>query len=690
MLLDVGLVLAAYAGVRFYESCQSRRLKRWMVKSDLPSQPEPPKEKIVDDADTRKNWHYVKMSVATMGIAAVRNVHPFFALINLGMFTYIVIPYLKQFEQSLIRERKIDGYVLYGVADMMTLGLSRYVTVSFAVGLLHTAKFIMSRAKDQTKKVLLEVIAQQPYNVWILKDNAEIEVPIESLQRHDIVIVNTGEVIPVDGFIVDGIATIDQHALTGESQPAEKGVGDRVYASTILITGRIYIRVEKSGAETTVAKIGQILNQSIDFKTQLQLKGEQWADSWNVPVLGLAFLGWPFLGPVGTVAILNGHIAQSIRVVAPLGTLNHINLASHQGILIKDGRALEELNKVDTILFDKTGTLTQEQPTVRRIIVSHDETTEDEILTYAAAAERKLAHPIARAIVAKAVENQLILPEIADSKYQIGYGITVNINDRIIRVGSIRFMETEGIALPTTIEQAIVHAHDKGYSLILVAVNDAVIGALEMQASVRPEIKQVIQGLRQRGIQHFAIVSGDHQQPTQKLAEFLGIENYFYEVLPEDKARIVEELQAEGRVVAFVGDGVNDAIAMKKANVAISLRGATTIATDVAPIVFMDGTLSHLTDIFDLSANLAVNLRTGLLINIVLGGATVASAFLFHIGILTAILLNQSGLALGIGNAMLPLLQIKEETKLADDESVAKVNKISLNETQASYQAATT
>jgi P-type E1-E2 ATPase len=251
-------------------------------------------------------------------------------------------------------------------------------------------------------------------------------------------------------------------------------------------------------------------------------------------------------------------------------------------------------------------------------------------------------------------------------------------------------METEGIALPTTIEQAIVHAHDKGYSLILVAVNDAVIGALEMQASVRPEIKQVIQGLRQRGIQHFAIVSGDHQQPTQKLAEFLGIENYFYEVLPEDKARIVEELQAEGRVVAFVGDGVNDAIAMKKANVAISLRGATTIATDVAPIVFMDGTLSHLTDIFDLSANLAVNLRTGLLINIVLGGATVASAFLFHIGILTAILLNQSGLALGIGNAMLPLLQIKEETKLADDESVAKVNKISLNETQASYQAATT
>lgn len=393
------------------------------------------------------------------------------------------------------------------------------------------------------------------------------------------------------------------------------------------------------------------------------MKGEKWADSWNAPVLGLAFLSWPFLGPAAMVAILNGHIAQTIRVVAPLGTLNHINIASHKGILVKDGRALEELSQIDTVLFDKTGTLTNEQPQVGRIIVEGEHYHEDEILAYAAAAERKLAHPIAKGILQKAKEANLTLPEVEDSKYQIGYGITVNLDNKIIRVGSARFMSMEGFTIPAKIDDAMSQAHNEGHSLIMVAIDSKISGALEMQASVRVEAKEVIRGLRQRGIKHIAIVSGDHQQPTKKLAESLGMDDYFYDILPENKAQIVERLQKEGQSVAFVGDGVNDTIAMKKANVSISLSGATSIATDVAQVVFLESRLSHLCQLLDISYKLDANLRNSLIINIVPGIITISSVFLLHIGILTAILLGQSGLLIGVPYAMLPLRQLSDETK---------------------------
>ncbi len=659
MLLDVGIVFAAYTGIKLFKKYrENNKSKSISVKPDKQLQAAALEEAAVNETK-KQQQHYLKMSAVSAGLAAIRNIYTPIAPLSLGVFTYTAIPKVRRFEKSLIKERKIDGYVLYFFADILTLALGYYFTAAVAVGLYHVGETIITNARDNSKKMLLDAFEQQqPSKVWVLKDNAEIEMPLEAIAINDIILVNAGDVVPVDGIIMDGMATIDQHTLTGESQPAEKGRGDKIFAGTGMVTGRIFVKVEKSGADTTLSQISQVLSRSNDFvKTNQQLKGEKWADTAILPMLGIAGLSLPILGPVGTVVILNSHISGLIRVIAPLGTLNYLSVASHQGILIKDGRALEGLNKVDTVLFDKTGTLTDEQPKVGRIILCN-KYGEEEILTYAAAAERQLTHPIAKAILKKAEEANLTLPNIEDSNYKIGYGITVKLDNQNIQVGSTRFMTMERIALPSDLEEAIARSHRDGNSWVMVAVNNKISGAIEIQTRVRPEVTHIINGLRQRGIKHIAIVSGDHKQPTQKLAESLSMDSYFYDILPENKAKLVEQLQKEGKTVCFVGDGINDAIAMKKANVSISLRGATSIATDVAQVVLMDGTLSHLCDLFDISKDLDANLQKSLMINTVPGVITFGGAFLLHFGILTAVTISGASLLVGVGNAMLPLRQI--------------------------------
>lgn len=576
---------------------------------------------------------------------------------------YTAIPYLRTVENSIRKKKKVDGYVLYSIADMMTLGLGHLATASFAVGLVHTAGFIVSNAQKDSKDSLVNIFSKQVSNVWVLRNNIEIETPLEKVSKGDIVIVNTGDIIPVDGTIVTGMATIDQHTLTGESQPAEKNEGDRVFASTQVMSGSIQIKVQTSGDDTAVAKITNILNHSIDFKTNSQLKGEEWADKWNLPVLFLAFGMMPILGPVGTVIILNGHIAQNIRIVAPLSTLNYLNIAAHKGILIKDGRVLEDLSKVDTFLFDKTGTLTSEEPEVGRILSLSSDYSEDDILTYAAAAEVKLKHPIAKAILKYADERGVTIPKVDDSNYAIGYGVSVKIEDKLIQVGSYRFMNRESIAISKSLNKEMEQSHKDGHSLVMIAIDKELVGALEIRASIRAEVKELIKNLRNRGVKHLAIVSGDQKQATETLAKELGMDDYFYEVLPQDKAQIVEDLKSKGRKVCFIGDGVNDTIAMKKANISISMSGATSVATDTAQIILMDGSLVKVNELFKISDELDKNLQKGWLYNIVPGAATILYAFTPHTAIATALLISQSGLVAGVANAMIPLQKIKKSKK---------------------------
>ena len=655
MLLEIGILFATYTSVRLLKNMNLRLNNGSRIKLIKYSQNNS-RELLV--TDTKQDKHYLKISAVAMGLTAVGQwIYPPLMPLGLGIYIYATLPYMRQVEKALVKQRKINVDVMFFTADLMTLAINQYFAAAFCTFLFYEGRLIIAKVKKESEKTLINVFDQKPRNVWVLQNNAEMEIPLEQVKVNDILVVNAGEVVAVDGMITEGMATIDQHAFTGESQPVEKERGDRVFASTLVVAGKIQVTVEKSGENTTIAKIGQVLMRSTHFKSTIQLKGERWAEQATFPMLALGSLVLFTLGTVNAIVFIYSHIGNRIRILAPLGTLSHISVASHKSILVKDGRSIEQLIKVDTVLFDKTGTLTNEQPKVGQIITCDNYKAED-ILAYAAAAERKLSHPIAKAILKKAEEENLSLPDIDDSKYQIGYGITVRLDNKMIQVGSVRFMTKEGISIPENIEATIAHSQSDGHSLVVVAVDHQVVGLIELQASVRTEVKQIISGLRQRGIEHIAIVSGDHQQPTQKLAEELGMDGYFSEVLPQHKAQIVEQLQKEGKSVCFVGDGINDTIAMKKANVSISLSGATSIAIDMADIVLMDGSLSHLCDLFDLSKSLNANLRKSLVLSLVPGVVNLSSALLLHFGIVISIIITNLFFTLGVKNAVSPLKQI--------------------------------
>ncbi len=319
------------------------------------------------------------------------------------------------------------------------------------------------------------------------------------------------------------------------------------------------------------------------------------------PVLIASCVALPILGFNGALAIINAHPKNRMMGIAPISILNYFKLASRQGILIKDGRSLELLNQVDTIVFDKTGTLTEDQPHIGDIHCYSDY-TENDILVYASAAEYKQKHSLAKAILEEVEKRQLSIPSIKDSEYKLGYGLIVNVAGQIIHVGSERFMEVENILIPSALKEQQKHSQEEGYTLVVVAVDKCIVGAIELLPTVRPEAIAVINRLKQRqNIKATYIISGDHEIPTKKLAKALGIDHYFAETLPEEKANIIEQLQHEGHFICYIGDGINDSIAMKKSHVSVSLRGASTIATDTAQIVLMDNGINHLDLLFDLA-----------------------------------------------------------------------------------------
>jgi Cu2+-exporting ATPase len=574
-----------------------------------------------------------------------------------ALFLYTSIPCFKGAHELLFKERRIGCDVLDVIVVIGCLATLQILPGAVLCWCLSLGRTLVKRTEDRSKRMLLNVFGKQARFVWVVHDGVEVQVPMGDLRQGDIIVVNTGDVVPVDGVISEGFAMIDQHALTGESTPAEKGPGERVFASTVLVAGKIFVAVENSGAETASAKIGKILADTAGYKLARQHAGERLADKAATPMIALGALGYAAMGPAGAVAIVNCDLGTGIRMAAPLAMLSSLALCASKGILIKDGRALDLMNEVDTVLFDKTGTLTRERPEVG-CIHACESWSEPEILRFAAAAEQRFHHPIALAILHEAADRGIELPAIGESELKVGFGITVVIDGRTIRVGSRRFIEMEGIAVPDDVTAALAEAHALGNTMVLVAVDDGLGGAIELQAAVRPEVTEIVAGLRARGIKHLAIISGDHEAPTRRLAERLGMDRYFAQVLPADKAEYVERLQAEGRKVCFVGDGINDSIALKKANVSISLRGASTIATDTAQIVFLDEGLAHLCELRDIARNLHKNVKRSWHMIVVPNVVCVAGVFAAGFGIWASVLFNNVTAMAAVANGLWPMRRV--------------------------------
>ncbi len=582
------------------------------------------------------------------------------ALLPVGALLMLctAIPSYKRAYRVIFKQRRMGVDVLDSTIFTACLFTGQIFAGAMTAWFLSFGRRLLLRTRADSAKVLLQVFGKQPSLARVLKGGLEVETSLDRIERGDHVVVYTGEVVPVDGIVFEGDAILDQHALTGESAPAEKTAGDKVFASTVMLAGKIIVEVEQAGKETASSKISAILNQTVSYKLNSQSRGEELADKAVGPSFGLAAIAGSVLDVSGALAVINSEMGTGIRMAAPLGMLTSLTSCAQNGILVKDGRALEIMRKVDTVLFDKTGTLTREKPEVARIICCKPY-TEKTLLTYAAAAEQKFTHPIALAILEKFNSLGEPLPSLDDSKYQVGYGITVEINKQTVRVGSRRFMEMEKIPIPAWVDVELATMHRDGNSFVNVAINDEMAGVLELSSSHRPEVEEILAGLRARGVKHLAIISGDHEEPTRRLAEKLGMDRYFAEVLPQDKARYVQKLQAEGRTVCFVGDGINDSIALKKANVSISLRGASSIATDTAQIVFMEESLSKICALFDFSNGLEANVERSWYLILLPNSFCIAGVFLFGFNIWHSVFFNNVSALLSLANGMVPLKQVE-------------------------------
>lgn len=610
----------------------------------------------------------------------------------IGAFTlqpWLVVPalavdlYLLRYDysglrQALFVERRVNADVLFAVLDTIAIAAGILVApvylliYAIILSIILLTRILKMATEDHARQNLTAIFGLHKQTVWRVKEGIEVEIPLAQVQAGDLVAVHAGETIPVDGVIHQGMATIDQHILTGEAQPAEKGIGEPVFATTLVLNGKLWIEVEKAGDQTVAAQIMQILERTTDYRTTVVSRTQQLADQVALPLFCIGAIAFPLVGVPGTLAVLNSSTALLyIYLLGHLGVLNFLNRAAYHGILIKDGRALERMRAVDTVVFDKTGTLTLEQPTV---VAIHPATADDDeatILSYAAAAEHRQQHPIAQAILQAAAERRISLPTIDQATYKIGYGIEVMIEGVIVRVGSSRFMALHQLSLPEQIQNVLTQSDSFGHSMVLVAIGEQVVGAIELQPTLRPEAKAVVAALRQRGIKTCHIISGDHESPTRRLSEALGMDSYSAQTLPEQKAEIIARMQAEGKVVCYIGDGINDAIALKSADVSVSLRGASSVAVDTAQVILMRQNLNQLTEVFDLAKDFDRYMKTCFTITLSPGIITLFGAFFLHFGMIASVILNQLGLWTGVAHSMSPVRKLD----VASNPEVDKLTK---------------
>jgi len=636
----------------------ARKQETHLVKTDIV------KAKTPEEIEANR---ILKGNVGSVVLLVVGRFYPVALVPGIALAVYGCLPMYKRTYISVFKEKTLKNDLLNGLVVTGSLATGHFLVTALFTFISNLGTVVVQKSKGYSEEMLKGVFDQKVSTVWLLQDGTELETPIEKVKIKDVIIVHTGELIPLDGTIVKGAVTVDQHALTGESIPVEKAIDENVLASTVVIAGYAWIEVTQTGQNTVVAKIEGVLQGTSHFKTGIQLKGESWADKAAAPILGLGMFMWPMQGPAIATAVFNCSPGNGIRLSASTQTLTHIILAAQKNILIKDGRVLEQLMEVDTVIFDKTGTLTEDEHKVSRILCAKNEYTDDDILYYAASTEQKVSHPLARAIIEKAKELDLSLPDVAlsDSRYEVGMGVTATVNNKTTQVGSLSFMEKAGIPIPEEISEDIQAAIADGSSVVMVVIEGQIAGAIEIQAQLRPEVEEVIGKLRKRGLKNLYILSGDQMEPTRQMAKKLKLDGYFHDVSPEDKSNIIEKLQEEGKKVCFIGDGINDVIAMKKANASVSLSGASTIATDVAQVILMSGTLSELDDIFEI----AQDLKSKLVMTITSYTTVVIISFTSFVffGVppfLALIVQSIVNNTYGMSQALLPLKQLRDNKKL--------------------------
>jgi Cu+-exporting ATPase len=486
-----------------------------------------------------------------------------------------------------LRRRAVTSHALMTLGIVGALAIGQYAAAAVIVFFMRLADFIEGYTTERSRQAIKELLKLAPETARVERDGREFEVPAEQVRPGEVVLVKSGDRIPVDGVVLDGRAAVNQASITGESIPVEKEPGAQVFAATICDRGALRVRVERVGKDTTFGQILRLVEQAEANKAPVQRFADRFT-AYYIPVVLVIAVATYVIGGSATAAVATVLVACScaIAMATPTTVLAAVGWAARRGIVVKGGRYLEALAKVDVLVMDKTGTVTIGRPEVTDVL-SVGTTTEESLLGAAASLEQRSEHPLADGIVRAGDKAGLILESPTRFEVHPGEGVTGELGGEGVMCGTERLLARLGVEVPEAIRQRVAVLAGEGKSVVLVARSGRLAGLVALADTLRPEVATAVEQIRALGIRRIILLTGDREPAAAAVAARFGIE-FEAELLPVEKITAVARLQREGHVVAMVGDGINDAPALAQADVGIAMGVAgTDAAIEAAHVALM-------------------------------------------------------------------------------------------------------
>ena len=543
-----------------------------------------------------------------------------------------------------------------------------YDVVSVVIALVVLGQALELRAKGQSSSAIKKLLGLQAKTARVIRDGNEMDIPVEEVLVGDVIQVRPGEKIPVDGVIVEGSSAVDESMLTGESMPASKKMGDEVIGATINKTGAFKFRTTKVGKDTALAQIVKMVQDAQNSKAPIARLADT-ISGYFVPIVMIlavwTFVIWFVVGPqpqfvyalVTSVTVLIIACPCALGLATPMSLMVGIGKGAENGILIRSGEALQTARAIQIVVLDKTGTITKGKPELTDIVISDQSIVkDDELLRLASSVEKVSEHPLAQAIVDGAQARKLELANVKDFEAIPGHGVSAKVEDKNILIGNLKLMKRENIALGS-LEEKSKSLADDGKTPMFIALDGKAAGIIAVADTVKEDSAEAIAVLQKMGIE-VVMITGDNRRTAEAIARKVGITRVLAEVLPEDKAQNIQQLQAEGKKVAMVGDGINDAPALAQADVGLAIGTGTDVAIEASDITLIKGSLKGVVTAIEVSratmTNIYQNLVGAFFYNVL--GVPVAMGLLFpFFGLLLSPLIAGAAMAFSsvtvVGNA---------------------------------------